>query len=785
MDAKIEHRAARQPRLEDDALVRGNGRYAADVPLPNQAYATFVRSPHAFARIVSVDVTAALSAPGVVGVLTAKDMEGLGSIGRHPPLNGRGGKGLVMPHRPALAAERVVHVGEAVAMVVAESAVAAQDAAEFVNVEYDALPPVIDARAALEPGAPQVWPEAPGNLAIDWPGPAADPGANAREIDAMFAAATFVARVAVMNQRMVVASLEPRGATASYDATTDSYTLRVCTQGAGAVRDILVAIMQVPKERLRVQTDDVGGAFGLKTGPYPEYVAQLVAAKKLKRPIHWMSGRSEAFLSDNQARDLHSEAELALDGQGRFLALRIRNTANLGAYVGAVGANIPSWNFTRCLPGMYDIRHIDVSTRCVFTNTIATAPYRGAGRPEANYVLERVVEEAARITGIDPAKLRRRNLIPAAAMPYKTAIGTTYDSGDFTPVLDKALALAGYAGIKARRREAKSRGKYRGIGISCMLEHAGGTPLEGAWLTFPGNGTLTLNLNVQSTGQGHASVFTRLVAGRLGLAREKVTHKHGDSALEIAGYASVGSRSAMTAGAAIVKCVDVMIERGKRIAAMLLEAADADIAYEAGSFGVVGTDRRIALFELAARATELKQQGAIAEDLNTKVAAETPLTFPNGVHIAEVEIDPATGHMDIVAYTAVDDCGNVLDGMIVEGQLHGAVAQGLGQALMEQVVYDDSGQLVTGSFMDYAMPRAADMPPIRDALVCVPATTNPLGVKGVGEAGTTASIAAVMNAVADAIPGGAAARLDMPATSARLWETCQRAQAAAPRHRET
>ena len=785
MDAKIEHRAARQPRLEDDALVRGNGRYAADVPLPNQAYATFVRSPHAFARIVSVDVTAALSAPGVVGVLTAKDMEGLGSIGRHPPLNGRGGKGLVMPHRPALAAERVVHVGEAVAMVVAESAVAAQDAAEFVNVEYDALPPVIDARAALEPGAPQVWPEAPGNLAIDWPGPAADPGANAREIDAMFAAATFVARVAVMNQRMVVASLEPRGATASYDATTDSYTLRVCTQGAGAVRDILVAIMQVPKERLRVQTDDVGGAFGLKTGPYPEYVAQLVAAKKLKRPIHWMSGRSEAFLSDNQARDLHSEAELALDGQGRFLALRIRNTANLGAYVGAVGANIPSWNFTRCLPGMYDIRHIDVSTRCVFTNTIATAPYRGAGRPEANYVLERVVEEAARITGIDPAKLRRRNLIPAAAMPYKTAIGTTYDSGDFTPVLDKALVLAGYAGIKARRREAKSRGKYRGIGISCMLEHAGGTPLEGAWLTFPGNGTLTLNLNVQSTGQGHASVFTRLVADRLGLAREKVTHKHGDSALEIAGYASVGSRSAMTAGAAIVKCVDVMIERGKRIAAMLLEASDADIAYEAGSFGVVGTDRRITLFELAARATELKQQGAIAEDLNTKVATETPLTFPNGVHIAEVEIDPATGHMDIVAYTAVDDCGNVLDGMIVEGQLHGAVAQGLGQALMEQVVYDDSGQLVTGSFMDYAMPRAADMPPIRDALVCVPATTNPLGVKGVGEAGTTASIAAVMNAVADAIPGGAAARLDMPATSARLWETCQRAQAAAPRHRET
>ncbi len=705
MDAKNEHRAARQPRLEDDALVRGNGRYAADVPLPNQTYAYFVRSPHAFARIVSLDAGAALSAPGVVGVLTAKDMEGLGSIGRHPPLNGRGGKGLVMPHRPALATERVVHVGEAVAMVVAECAGAAQDAAELIAVEYDALAPVTDARAALEAGAPQIWPEAPANLAIDWPGPAADPEANAREVDAIFAAAKFVARVAVTNQRMAVASIEPRGATASYDAAADSYTLRVCTQGAGAMRDVLVAIMNVPKQRLRVLTDDVGGAFGLKTGPYPEYVAQLVAAKKLKRPIHWMSGRSEAFLSDNQARDLYSEAELALDSKGRFLALRIRNTANLGAYVGAVGANIHAWNFSRCLPGMYDIRHIDVSTRCVFTNTIATAPYRGAGRPEANYVLERVVEEAARITGVDPAKLRRRNLIPAAAMPYKTAVGTTYDSGDFAPILDKALALADYDGFKARRREAKSRGRYRGIGLSCMLEHAGGTPLEGAWLTFPGEGTLTVNLNVQSTGQDHASVFTRLVADRLGVAREHVTHKHGDSAREIAGYAAVGSRSAMTAGAAMVKCIDVMLQKGKRIAAMVLEASDADIVYEAGNFGVVGTDRRIALFELAARAAELKKHSAIAEDLETKAATETPLTFPNGVHIAEVEIDPQTDDMDIVTYTAVDDCGNVLDGMIVEGQLHGAVAQGLGQALMEQVVYDDGGQLVTGSFIDYARRR--------------------------------------------------------------------------------
>jgi len=778
MDAKSDGRAAPAPRVEDNVLVRGHGRYAADLPLPHQTYAYFVRSSHAFARIVSVDTTAALSAGGVLGVFTAKDLEGVGNLGRHPPLNGRGGKNLIVPHRPALAAERVMHIGEPVAMVVAESAIAAQDAAERVAVDYEALTPVTDARAALAAGAPQIWPQAPGNLAVDWPGPAADSEANTRQVDGIFAAAKFVARVAVMNQRMAVASMEPRGATASYDPAADLYTLRVCSQGTTAMRDSILAVMQLPKERLRVLTDDVGGAFGLKTGPYPEYIAQMIAARKLRRPVHWMSGRSEAFLSDNQARDIYSEAELALDEKGRFLALRIRNIANLGAYVGPVGANIPTANFTRCLPCMYDIKRIDMSARCAFTNTLATAPYRGAGRPEANYVLERVVEEAARVTGIDPAKLRRRNLIPASAMPYKTAVGTTYDSGDFAPILDKALLLADYAGFKVRRREARRRGKYRGIGLSCLLEHAGGSPLEGALFTFPGDGTLVVNLNVQSTGQGHASVFPPLVAERLGVPRDKVTHHHGDSALEIPGYASVGSRSAMTAGASVIKCIEMMLDKGKRIAALLLEAAESDITYASGNFAVVGTDRRIALFDVAAQAAELKKRGTIAEDLDTKVTTETPLSFPNGVHIAEVEIDPETGHMDVVAYTAVDDCGNVLNGMIVEGQLHGGLAQGLGQALMEQVFYDEaSGQLVTGSFQDYAMPRAADMPPvIRDALLCVPAKTNPLGVKGVGEAGTSASIAAVMNAVADAIPGGAGAHLDMPVTAARLWEACRRAE---------
>ena len=778
MDAKTDGRADVEPRLEDDILVRGHGRFVADVPLPRQVYAYFVRSPHAFARIASIEIQAAAASPGIIGILTGKDLGDIRSISSHPPLPGRGGKPLIMPHRPALAADRVTHIGECVAMVVAETATAAQDAAELVAVDYEPLTPVMDARSALAPGAPQVWPEAPGNLAIDWPGFVPDLDANARKVDAVFAGAKFVARIAVMNQRMAMASIEPRGGTAQYLPDGDSFILRVCSQGTRVMRDNLAAIMKIPPARLQVLTDDVGGAFGLKTGPYPEYVALLVGAKKFGRPIHWMSGRSEAFLSDNQARDIYSEAELALDDKGRFLALRIRNTCNLGAYIGPVGAAIPSLSFGRCLPGMYDIPLIDLSVRCAFTNTVLTAPYRGAGRPEANYVLERLVEEAARVTGIDPVKLRRRNLIRPAAMPYKTAVGTTYDSGDFAPMLDRALQLADYKGFKSRRRAAKSRGRYRGIGISCMLEHAGGTPTEGALLTFPGDGTLTVNLNVQSTGQGHATVFLPLVAERLGIARDKLTHRHGDSALEIAGYASVGSRSAMTAGASIVKCIEVMLEKGKRVAAMALEASEGDIGYAGGNFEVVGTDRRLSLFDAAAEAADFKRRGLLEEDLDTKVTTEAPLTFPNGVHIAEVEVDPDTGRMQIVNYAAVDDCGVALDQRIVEGQLHGSLAQGLGQALMEQLFYDgDNGQLVTGSFQDYAMPRADDMPLVlRDELLNVPATTNVLGVKGVGEAGTTASIAAVMNAVADAIPGGAGARLDMPVTAARLWQACRQAK---------
>jgi carbon-monoxide dehydrogenase large subunit len=503
----------------------------------------------------------------------------------------------------------------------------------------------------------------------------------------------------------------------------------------------------------------------------------MVGAKVTGRPVHWMSTRSEAFLSDGQARDAFSEVELALDEKGKFLALRIRHIGNMGAYIGSVGANIQTLNFARCLPAMYDIRHIDVSSRCVFTNTVPTSPYRGAGRPEANYALERVVEEAARITGIDPVKLRRRNLIRPSAMPYKTAVGTTYDSGEFETILNKALALADVDGFKQRRRESAKRGKYRGLGVSCMLEHAGGAPLEGATLAFPGGDALNLVLNVQSTGQGHATVFPPIVAQRLGIPVEKIHHRHGDSANEIPGMASVGSRSAMTAGSAILKTIDTMLAKGKTIAAHALEASESDIVYKDGRFEVVGTDRRISLFDLAGRAAEMKQRGEIPESLDTKTTTETPQTFPNGCHVAEVEVDPDTGQVAVVAYAAVDDCGNILNHMIVAGQTHGALASGLGQALLENTVYDtDGGQLITGSFMDYAMPRAEDMPPLKDAFHPVPATTNPLGVKGVGEAATTAAIATIMNAIADAIPGEAGARLEMPATPEKIWQACQSAR---------
>ncbi|HLH91125.1 MAG TPA: xanthine dehydrogenase family protein molybdopterin-binding subunit [Xanthobacteraceae bacterium] len=760
-------------RVEDDALVRGRGRFVDDDATENRAFAFFLRSPHAFARITKIDASAARDAPGVLAVLTAAEMKaaGVGNVSAHPPLPGRGGSKLVVPFRPALADERVMHVGQAIALVVATTQAAAQDAAEKVAVEYEELAPVVAAADAVKPGATQLWPEAPGNIALDWVGLAKEPDANAREVDAIIESAAHVARLTQLNQRIFPATMETRGATARYDEANDSYVLRCCSQSAQVMRDGVAPIMGLKREQLRVITEDVGGAFGLKTGAYPEYPALLVAAKHVGRPVHWMATRAEACLSDNQARDMLLEGELALDDKGKFLALRVRNLVNLGAFMGPVGAHLATNNFTRCFPGMYRIAHLDIQVRCAFTNTIPTAPFRGAGRPEANYILERLVDEAARLTGIDRDKIRRRNLIAPKEIPFKTSVGTTYDSGDFPTVFDKALALADVAGFAKRKREAAKRGKRLGLGISCLLEHSGGTPTESAAITFTEDGRLTVVLGVHSTGQGHATVYKRLAAERLGIPADRVFVRQGDSALGVGNGASVGSRSTMTAGTALVRTVEALIEKGRKIAANVLEAGEQDIVYRDGAFAVTGTDRRVGLFELAREAQARHERGEIAENLDTRQTADTPQTFPNGCHIAEIEVDPATGETQVLSYTAVDDAGNIMDHTLIEGQVHGGVAQGLGQALLEHAVYDDDGQLVSGSFMDYGMPRATDMPAFRIADVIAPATTNPLGVKGAGEAGTTGSLAAIMNAIADAVP--AAAHMDMPATPEKVWKACR------------
>jgi carbon-monoxide dehydrogenase large subunit len=761
-------------RVEDDRLVRGRGRFADDVAQQRQAVAFFVRSSVAHATLKKIDVSRAQAAPGVLRVVTGADIEaaGIGSISRHPPLNGRNGSALAMPPRPALATARVMHVGEPIVLIVAEQLAAARDAAELVEIDYATLPQVTSITEAVATGAPELWPQAAGNVAVDWSMPTV--GAGGEGIDELFGTAAHVARVTAVNQRISVSSMEPRGATASYDAKTDGYSLRSCSQGATSLREQLVAVLGVDREKLEVRSEDVGGAFGMKTSVYPEYIALLVAARLTGRPVHWMSDRTEAFLTDNQARDTVTDAELALDAKGKFLALRVKHLAGLGAYIAAAGANIQTMNFARCFPCAYDIAKMSIDVRCVFTNTLPTGPYRGAGRPEANYVMERLVEEAARVSGIDAVTLRRRNLIAASAMPYKTAIGTVFDSGNFAPILQDALAASAFKDFPKRRKAAQRQRKLRGIGVSFFLEHAGALPREGAALSFPGDGTILLGVGVHSSGQGHATTFPRLVAQRLGIPAAKVRLDDNRSRSDIAGPASssVGSRTTMTVGSAMVGAVDLMLEKGRRIAAHLLEATEADIDYRDGTFGIVGTDRRLSLFDVASRASELARAKTIEADLDTKHVTDTPLTFPNGCHIAEVEVDPATGETRVVSYVAVDDCGNVLDHVLVTGQMHGAIAQGLGQVLMENLVYDDSGQLITASFMDYGMPRASDMPPIVDVTKPAPATTNPLGVKGVGEAGTTGALAAIVHAVANAV-GGDPHKLQMPLTTEKIWRACR------------
>ena len=760
---------ARVPRREDAALLSGRGRFIDDVECAHQAHAWIVRSPHAHARILSIDTTEA-AAPGVLAVFTHAELEadGVAPLSEPNGVTGRDGEKAVNVVHPLLAEERAMHVGDPVAMVVADTRRAAQEAAERVMVDYEALDVVVDGRAALDTGAPRLWPSAPGNVALDWEG--GDAGATG---DA-FARAAHVTRLAIANNRVVVAPMETRGVVAEYEPRDGRYTIRTPSQGVGPLLAPLARSLGVAESRIHVITDDVGGAFGIKIPPYPEHVLAAWAARRLGRPVKWIAERSESFLSDGQGRDHVTEAELALDAEGRFLAIRTRTVSNMGAYSTAAAPTIPTVGGSRCITGVYRIPAWYARTRVVFTNTVPIHAYRGAGKPEYNHVIERLVDAAARETGRDPAALRRLNVVPPEAMPYATGTGIELDSGEFAANMDDALALADRAGFEARREEARARGRLRGFGFALFQEPDGYLDNR-VTLVFRPSGELTVTLTGQTGGHGHETTFAQVASDRLGVPFDSVQVLQGDSDVVGPGSGSGGSRTATVASMGVTLAAEAIVERGRRIAAERMEASAQDLTFAAGTFTIAGTDRRISLREVVAASFEpasFPESNEIGLQATSHYRAKQ-YNYPCGCHVCEVEIDPETGALALVRYTAVNDHGVAINPMLLEGQVHGGVAQGLGQALLERTVYDpDTGQLVSGSFMDYAIPRADDLPTIDFKRNCVPARTNPLGVKGVGESGCTAACPAVMNAIVDALAPLGVGHVDMPATPERLWAAC-------------
>jgi carbon-monoxide dehydrogenase large subunit len=764
-------------RAEDARLLRGEGRYAGDVVLPGMAHATIVRSPHAHARVGAIDIAAAAAAPGVIAVLTGADYmaDRWPSIPCGVAFKGPDGNTAFQTPRPVLETARVRHVGEPVAVVVAETQAAADDAAELVSVDYEPLAAVVDTALATGPGQPRVWDEVPDNLSVVWR------AGDAAAVDAAMAKAAHVTRLDFVITRVSANSLEPRIAVGEYDAGDESYTLHVSHQGPYGLRTLLAGMLKLPESRIRVIVRDVGGSFGMKSGVHPEEVLTLWAARRVGRPVRWVSGRAEAHLSDDHARDNVSRAELALDRDGRFLALRVLQTVNMGPYLSSRA--IASTNNVGGLTGVYTTPVIHAELRGILTNTAPTAPYRGAGRPEATYAVERVIDEAARELGIDPVELRRRNLIPASAMPYKTGFIFTYDSGDFAANVDKAVEVGDRAGFAQRREASKARGRLRGLGLSNPIEVAGGPygrrVMDRAAVRFEPDGSVMVTMGAMSTGQGLETAMMQLVSARLGVPFERIRVQQGDTAGLDFGKGSGGSGGLCVGGSAVNLAVERVIERAKKVAAHMLEAAEADVAFSDGHFSVAGTDRRVAIEMVARTAAQSALLPPSIEPGLSETATFTPptVTFPNGCHLCEVEIDPETGEVEVVRYTVAEDVGRVLNPLLLEGQIHGGVAQGLGQALFEEIVYDrESGQLVTGSFMDYAMPRAADLPMIAFASNVVPTEVNPLGAKGAGEAGTVGALSAVMNAVVDALAPLGVTKFDMPATPERVWRAIEAAR---------
>jgi carbon-monoxide dehydrogenase large subunit len=749
-------------RVEDHRLVTGAGKYAADWSLPGQLHAAFVRSDRAHAEIVSVDTTKAAAYPGVKRVYTGADALAAGFTQYFVIVNypGRGGRHIVKPPRPALAARRVRHVGDALAMVVAESAQAAQDAAELVEVAYRDLPHVVSAEAALAPGAPQLHEEAPGNLAFDYE------AGSEEAVNAALAQAAHVTRLKLEVTRVAPNPMELRGCTVRYDAKEDTYHVHVCIQGINMMRRQLSAVTGVPEEKIVVHAQDVGGSFGQRSAAYPEYCMQMLASRELGRPVRWISTRSEGFMSDTHGRGNTVTGELALDRDGRFLALKLDWIADMGAYLSATGSASHTRNPAACMTGVYRIPALYGRFRLAFTNTVPVAAYRGAGRPDMAYVIERLVSQAAVDLGIDPAELRRRNFIPKELFPYKTPTGSTYEPTDLAAVLERAVKFADWKGFAARRKRSEKAGKLRGIGIATVIENTGAGlfPKDQVEIAATAGGVDVFSVS-HSQGQGHETTFGAIVADTLGVPLERVRIRQGVKPL--VGNHTGGSRSTVGAGSACKLAALKLIEQGRSLAAERLEVEPSQVDYARGVFTVRGDrKRKIGLFELAKKSPfTVLGEGTFLS------------TFPNGCHITEVEIDPDTGATSIVAYHAVDDCGNVINHTIVEGQVHGAVTQGAGQIFGEQVVYDrDTGQLLTGSFMDYCMPRAGLVREVRMQDAPLPSPNNALGVKGVGESGCTASIPSLTNAVLDALRPLGVRHLDMPLTPAKVWRAIRSAK---------
>jgi carbon-monoxide dehydrogenase large subunit len=760
-------------RSEDEPLVTGRGRFTGDVDLPGQTHAAFVRASVGHGELRGVDVARARTMPGVLAVFAGAELaaEGLGAIPPAVAFAGRDGRPMFGAAMPPLAVGRVRYVGEPVAIVVAGTAAQARDAADAVGVDVAELPAAVDVERALAPGAPVIWPEAPGNVALDWT------DGDAAAVAAAVARAAHVERVRLLDTRLAPAALEPRAAIGQWDAARGRYTLIAGTQGVAVVRRMLAEfVFKVPPAQVRVLTYDVGGGFGMKSQTYAEYAAILYAARRVGRPVKWSASRLESFLTDTAGRDGVLEGELALDADGRILALRVRTFVGIGAYASTYAAIFATNNTKNCLSSVYAIPAIQLDVKMVLTNAAPLGPYRGAGRPEAILLVERLLDAAARATGVDRVDLRRRNFVPPAAMPYRAVNGQVYDSGEFEAVLDKALALADWKGFAARRAAAERAGRLRGIGLCCFLEVAGGILDETVDLRFEPGGTVALRTGVQAMGQGHLSTYPRLVAQQLGIEPGAVRLIEGDSDEVPVGTPSVASRSLMMAGSAMALACDAAVDKGRRLAAELFEAAPFDVEFADGRFRVKGTDRAIGILDLARRAA-----GALD---STAKFVSPQMTFPNGCHVTEVEVEPETGLVRVVGYAAVDDVGRLAHPVIVEGQIHGGVAQGLGQVLGEQVVYGETGQLLTASFMDYLLPRADDLPAMRVGHHVVPCTTNPLGVKGAGESGVAGALPSAVNAVLDALATRGVAHLDLPMSPARVWAALHGHRGASSERRE-